>query len=235
MIITKLIDYNHFVDLTNKFDYQHNTKTFLLKTTLAKCNDLFLKKNVFAYLDSLVKNIFKKQSIIQSNDQSLKTDDTVKLYTFYHIVKDIQNNIGIKHPLNLHYFGNNKVALSPGIGRIFFYNQYDKDVDIIVTDYTKNFCNDYSITTYEIVENKFNCIDLSFLDAPVQRNSPRALWKIVKKNIRYKQCIDCVSIDNWGTVKNKIEFYLYEYKDNAVYVNNHKIIYKKNNNWYFNV
>lgn len=240
MIITKLQDYGHFIELTNKFDYQYNTKTFLLKISLKKCNDLFLRRNMVKTLNYLIRDIFKEKSIIKSHDDTVMEDYLRKLYTLSELVKNLQNNSQIKDPLSLHYFGGYKAALSPGFSRMYFCHQYVDDVNIIFTDYSNTdyseyFFNDYNINIIKINENSFDCTDLSFLENDVKDDNPKALWKVNKQCIRYKQCINSISIGGWYDIKKLKDLYVYEYKNNAVFVNDLKILYKKNDKWYFNI
>lgn len=224
----ELKDHQHFLSLTNEFDTKFNCTTSLFQMTLKEINYYFLKRNIHDYLTALVSGIFLNSNHIYSNDAQLAVDDTIKMYTFYKIVKDLQNNIGMLHPINLHYFGQNRVGVHPGNSRLNFLHQYFQPVDVVLTDYTNTYKNNHSSNDID-----FGNKNLSFMSSMLEDNRPRSIFNVSRNsNTVYKECKHIPTTNVWRNVQENI---LYCLLDNKVYVNDTVVLYKKKNKWWFNV
>ena len=110
MSIIKLNDYLHFVNLTNEFDSMHNTNTYIAKLTLEDTNNIFLKRNIQKKIAGDIHSVFKHSTLVYSNNATIDTDSIVKLYSFFRILDDLKKGCKLLHPLNIHYFKNERIV-----------------------------------------------------------------------------------------------------------------------------
>ena len=110
--IIPLTNYAQFIDLTNEFDNANDTTTYVAKMDLRTVDQTFFQRDLYLALDKLISRLFDNQLVVYSDDDDMLVDDRSKLYAFYHIVKDMHNGVGLVHPINIHYFGDN-VAMHP--------------------------------------------------------------------------------------------------------------------------
>jgi hypothetical protein len=233
--VTPLTNYGQFVELTNMFDSANNTTTYIAKMSLLTVNQTFLQRDMHDALNREVARTFNKTSVVLSNDTTIIVDDRKILYTCYHIVKDINNGIGILHPISIHYFDKN-AGMHPGNTRLHFMYQYHNEIDIIITDYTGNLLIDNNQIKFNSVANSFFNIDeLSFLTNVADKTGPRSIYNASCRVTPYKECIHTSTANAWGLTGYPTPVLQYELKNNAVYVNGDKILYSQDDKWWLNI
>jgi hypothetical protein len=234
--VTPLTNYAHFVELTAQFDAEHSTTTYIAKMNLSTINELFFQRNPWFSIECLVNDVFCTSNIVYSDDTEILRDYRSKLYAFYHIVKDIQNGIGLIHPINLHYFGK-KVGMHPGNTRLHFMHQYHNELDVIITDYPDTIKTDHPQCVFESVDkHAFELPGLAFLtNVATLAGGPRSIYNTAGGSVPYKECNHSTTAGIWGLSGNTAPVLQYEYNNNVVYVNGEKILYRQCDKWWFDI
>lgn len=226
--VVKLDNYQEFINLTQEFDIEVGTKTGIMISSLSEINNKFFKRNIQESLNEIIQSVFAYRNKILSTTTEIDPDFISKIYSFYHIVRDLQNGRGLLHPLNLHYFGNRRVGLHPGNTRLNFAEQYSKPIHLIITCY-----QNANIELLELTDTDFDVTDLTFFtNRATKKDGPRSIYRNAKRETYYKECKD-MSTMHWGwncINEDPLEFALY---NNTVYVGEEKIIEKLNNKWRF--
>jgi hypothetical protein len=234
--ITPLTNYKQFIDLTQQFDNAHDTTTYVTKLTLSAINHTFFQRDLYYAMDKLISRVFLNSPVIYSDDEDIAADDRSKFYSFYHIVNDLRNGVGLLHPINLHYFGDTKVAMHPGNTRLHFMHQYTNQLEVILTDYTGNLKSDHTQLDLQTVEDSFfNLHGLSFLTSVAAQTGPRSIYNAAGGPVRYKECKHVPTANTWGLATNPSPVLQYELNNDMIFVNGAKIMYRHNEKWQFHI
>lgn len=229
-------NYNHFVNLSNRFDCQYNTKTYVATTTLKQIADTLKKdKNrVNASIQNLVNSVFANSNIILSNNEN--QSPIVTLNACADMVRDINNNIFIKHPVCMFFFKHNKWFVHPGNTRLLFANQYFYPVDVVITNYSKRVitkkCTFDLHNTSDLVLDSVKGLD--FFTYWTNSNARRSFKKKVGRgNYLLKELEDIATVEVLRNPKNYNPPRIYEYKNAKVYMNGTEFLRHINDNWFF--
>lgn len=208
----------HFLRLTRDFDNKHNTKTYTSVLTLRQINDLYLHRDFEGSLEKIIDTFHTDY------------DSYVKMYSFYKIVKDINDGINIVAPINLHHFGDHMVGCHPGNTRMYFIDQYTWHVNVMITDYAHNIREISGPELYDIKDHQFNPTGMEFMDILCDGN-PRNVYKAATRPVRIKQYVDGPTIRNWEHPPK----YDIQITDTDVCVNNYRVAIKKDDRWIFDI
>jgi hypothetical protein len=215
-------DYNHFVELTRQFDSTYGTKTYMIRMTLKEINDTFLHRD-------------HKTMKEQYTNQHHSTPN-YKLYSFYKMIQDLNNGEPIKHPVNLHYFGKDKVGIHPGNTRIMFDDYYDGIMDVIMTDYIGDLYKVYPNKYIALEDAYFDTDELTMLFSRCEHDTPKSICpgsirKMISRPTEIKQCVHLQSGVEWA---NPPKHNIVNTGD-KVFLDDYLVMYKEHDEWHFNI
>ena len=139
--VHKLKNWKHFLQLSNDFDDQYNTRTMSAYMSLQKIAEIYsdwtphtINKEWQRNIDTIFANTDTRYSNEMEQSEFTHLNNIVSFNNSFKQFKDIK----IIHPIHIHVYPDRSVV-HPGNKRIrILYHHYKELISVIVTDYTKS-------------------------------------------------------------------------------------------------
>ena len=229
-------DYEHFVSLTEKFDKDWNTVTYILQEKLTDIADLIWKNTVHGTLDNEIKYCFGDRKVIWTNKKDINPDRMVKMISFKSMIDSLKKDRRFVNPICCNYFDTKKFSIHPGGTRMIFKDVVEEPVTLVITDYSGELKKDYSdIQFIPYNRRRFDTTGLEFMTADNSDGKPRGFTSACgDKMYKYKELKttdDTLGMYENGNPHALPEPIKLELQEDSVYVDNQLIIRKENKEW----
>ena len=136
---TKIINYKHFIDLTNEFDNRVGTRTVWARLTMRQIYDHILKEDSWGDVDYQIKrwvtHAFSIKNSFWHDDMDIPQSRIGKMNSIWLIIQDIKAGKLFHSPLCMSLFANGKTPIHAGGTRLILADVYKRKIDLCVTDY----------------------------------------------------------------------------------------------------
>ena len=223
--IHKLKNWKHFLNLSNCFDEQYNTRTMSCYMSIQQIAEIYSDWNAHTIDKEWQRNIetiFSNTDTRNSNEmQQSEFTHLNNIVSFNNSFKQY-NEIKIVHPIHVHIYPERPVV-HPGNKRIrILYHHYKESISVIITDYTKTH-KDLGHKKYKFAgQNLYYEFKTEHFSDKQKRYS---MYKEVNANA--SNFLD----SSFGKKDRLTKPRIFKYKNNTVTCNNVPILTKVNGKW----